>query len=195
MLELTSHVLIRVSFKSAREAMESGKLQGLGWVIKGGVVWVSGQVRRETLAVLLGTQELPVLMALHPLSKSLMRKAHREDHRQSPQDIAARTRRVVWIMGATRVAKEVASKCYECCARDKKMAKQLMGGLPHERTSVLAPFEALVLDLFGHFMVKDPVQGQRSFKCWVVVFICLATKAVSMLPCKGELHPCIPGHI
>ena len=65
------------------------------------------------------------------------------------------------------------------------MEKQLMGLLPKERTDSLAPFEAVALDLFGHFYVKDPANGRRSFKCWVVAYVCLAVKAICLLPCPG----------
>ena len=109
--------------------------------------WVQGRVRGEELARLLGTAELPVLMASEVLAKSLMSKAHRQDHCRSPQDISARSRRMAWIPGATKVAKATDAHCYECRARDKRMAKQQMGSLPGERTSQLAPFEALALDL------------------------------------------------
>ena len=65
------------------------------------------------------------------------------------------------------------------------MASQQMGGLPDERTTVLAPFEACALDLFGPYKVRDPANGRRQFKCWVVAFVCLATKAASLLACPG----------
>ena len=51
--------------------------------------------------------------------------------------------------------------------------------------SLLAPFEAVALDLFGPFMVKDPARGRREFKCWIVAFVCLATKAASLIACPG----------
>ena len=125
--ELAVFIMLRASSASARQALSAGKLQGLGGVIRGGVVWVSGRVRGETLAELLGTRELPILLATEPLSKSILHKSHRQDHRRSPQDIAARSRRLVWIVGATRTAKSTASKCFQCRILDKKRAKQLMG--------------------------------------------------------------------
>ena len=39
--------------------------------------------------------------------------------------------------------------------------------------------------MFGDFKVKDPAQGRRTFKCWVVAYTCMATKAVSLLACPG----------
>ena len=65
------------------------------------------------------------------------------------------------------------------------MSRQLMGQLPTERLSLLAPFEALALDLFGPFPVSDPARGRRTFKCYVVCYVCMASKAVALLPCPG----------
>ena len=178
-------VLVRCSSASARDALKQGRLQGLGVVVRSGVVWVQGRVHGEELSRLLGVSELPVLVSSEPLARSVLRKAHRSDHRRSPQDIAARSRRLAWIVGAGRAAKLTASQCYTCRAKDKRMASQQMGGLPDERTTVLAPFEACALDLFGPYKVRDPANGRRQFKCWVVAFVCLATKAASLLACPG----------
>ena len=184
-VELAVQLLVRASSASAREAQEKGKLASLGAVTRGGIVWVQGRVRGEELARLLGTSNLPIVMASEALAVSIMRKAHREDHRRSPQDIAARSRRMVWIPESTRLAKSIAVHCYHCRANDKRMARQQMGSLPDERTTMLAPFEALALDLFGPYRVKDAAKGRRTFKCWVVAFVCLATKAACLLACPG----------
>ena len=60
-----------------------------------------------------------------------------------------------------------------------------MGPLPPERLEVCAPFEATALDLFGPFWVKDAANGRRSFKCWIVAYVCMGAKAVCLLPCPG----------
>ena len=132
----------------------------MGAYAKGGVVWVSGRIRQEHLAVLLGTKDLPIVMSSEPLARSILHKAHREDHRRSPKDVTARARRLAWIPGSTRSAKKTVGECYHCRLGDRKTAKQLMWLLPPERISPLAPFEALALDLFGPFPVKDAARGK-----------------------------------
>ena len=147
-------------------------------------MWVDGRVRGEDLTGLLGTKELPILMAGEVLAHRIMSKAHREDHRQSPNDITARSRRSVWIFQGTRLAKKIAMSCYQCQCKDKTLEKQLMGLLPPERLRPLVPFEATALDMFGPFPVKDPAKGCRTFKCWVVAYICLGI--------KGSMPPALP---
>ena len=157
------------------------------WAPKKGadIVWVSGRIRGDKLATLLGTEALPVLLPSEPLARSIMGKAHREDHRRGPRDAAARSRKMVWVTSATRLAKAVVSSCYLCRHRDKRMETQLMGLLPDERLDIVCPFEATALDLFGPFWVKDAARGRRRFKCWVVAYVCMGAKAVVLLPCPG----------
>ena len=152
---------------------------------RGGIVWVSGRVRGEQLAVLLGSPALPVILPSEPLARVILHKAHREDHRRGPRDAAARSRRAVWITAATRLAKNVIEKCFNCKYRDRRMEEQMMGSLPPERLQIVAPFEAAALDLFGPFWVKDAAQGRRRFKCWIVSYVCMGSKAVCLLPCPG----------
>ena len=144
-------VLLRASSASARTALDQGKLLGLGAVSQAGCIWISSHIYGEKMAKLVGTQELPILMATERLSQSILSKSHRQDHRRSPQDVSARSRRLAWIVGSTRSAKSIVGKCFACRVTDKRHAVQKMGLLPDERVSSLAPFEATALDLFGPF--------------------------------------------
>ena len=184
-VEMAVQIVLRVASRSAVTALQGGKLRGLGACERGGVVWVSGRIRGELLAMLLGSPELPVILASEPLAWIALHKAHREDHCREPRDAAARSRRLVWIMGATRLAKTVIGRCYGCRYRDRRLEKQLMGPLPPERLEVMAPFQSTALDLFGPFWVKDPAKGRCRFKCWVVSYICMGANVVCLLPCPG----------
>ena len=113
-VELAVQVLLRSASASAREAEKLGKLLSLGAVEREGCVWVSGRVQGEGLAKIVGTRELPILLNTEKLSYSILAKCHRQDHHKSPQDIAARSRHLVWITGSTRTAKTVASSCMYC---------------------------------------------------------------------------------
>ena len=185
MVEVAVRVLLRSAARSARGALRAGKLCGLGAEDRGGLIWVTGRIRSEQLATLLGTTALPVILPEEPLTKAILHKAHREDHRRGPRDAAARSRKLVWNVSATRLAKSVIGRCFACRYCDKKAKEQLMGMMPAERLNIVAPFEATALDLFGHFWVKDAAKGRRRFKCWVVCLVCMGTKAVCLLPCPG----------
>ena len=185
LVEIAVRILLKSASQSAVVALQAGKLRGLGAEEKCGTVWVRGRIRGEQMATLLGTTALPVLLPGEALAKSIMARAHREDHRRGPRDAAARSRKAAWIMAATRLAKTIAAKCAVCRYHDKRMERQLMGQLPVERLEVVAPFESAALDLFGPFWVTDPAKGRRRFKCWVVAYVCMGAKAVCLLACPG----------
>ena len=185
MTEVAVQVLLRVASKSAVVALQQGKLRGLGAENRGNIVRVSGRIRGEQLAGLLGSPALPVILPSEPIAKVILHKAHREDHRRGPRDAVARARRAVWIVSSTRLAKYVIARFHSCKYRDRRMEEQQMGALPTERLKIVAPFEAAALDLFGPFWVKDAAQGRRRFKCWIIAYVCMGSKAVCLLPCPG----------
>ena len=92
LIEVAIQLLIRSASRESLQPLKQKKLLGLGAYVKGGIVWVSGRVRGEQLAQLLGTRQLPIIMGSTPLAQSVLRKAHRQDHRRAPQDVAARSR-------------------------------------------------------------------------------------------------------
>ena len=77
MTEVAVQVMVRAASISARTVLKSGKLRGLGAEDRGGIVWVSGRVQGEQLAVLLGVKALPVLLPSEPLALAVLQKAHR----------------------------------------------------------------------------------------------------------------------
>lgn len=40
-------------------------------------------------------------------------------------------------------------------------------------TSYLTPVQAVAIDLFGPFMVKDVAKSRRTFKCWACMYVCI----------------------
>ena len=114
LMQLAVQIMLLLASKSAIQALKDGKLRGLGAQEKDGIVWVSGRIRGDKLATLLGTEALPVILPSETLARRVMGKAHREDHRRGPRDAAARSRKMVWVTAATRLAKSIISSCYTC---------------------------------------------------------------------------------
>jgi hypothetical protein len=183
--EAARRLQVAAASGTARVALNKGKLQSLGAELRNGVVYISGRVRKEHMAELVGREELAVVMPTEKLARLVMLDAHNQDHRRSPQDVMARARRHLWIPQGTRLAKEVIGKCVKCRLNNNKMARQIMASLPPERLQAAAPFEFTALDMFGPVMVKDPARGRRRFKCWIVMFTCLACRAVAMFASPG----------
>ena len=183
--DIARRLQIATSSQSARAALGAGRLRSLGAILRNGVVYVSGRIRKEHMAEIVGREELAVIMPGERLARLVMEDAHKEDHRRSPQDVMARARRHLWIPQGGRLAKQVVKECVQCRRQDHRMSQQIMASLPSERLQAAAPFEFTALDLFSPVLVKEGAQGRRRFKCWVTLFICLASRAVAMFSCPG----------
>ena len=178
-------ILIWASSSTAVQALEKGDLSSLGAKLRGGIVWVSGRIRKEEMAKILGVEELPVVISSEPLAQMILQEAHREDHSRDPQSVVARARRLCWIPRGTVGARKVIKGCMKCRRQDAVMMNQVMGDLPPEKLTASAPFQVCAVDLFGPFKVKDVSSSRRTFKCWGALYVCLSTKAVAIFGCPG----------
>ena len=80
LMQLAIQMMLRLASKSAIQALKDGKLRGLGAQEKDGVVWVSGRIRGDKLAALLGTEALPVILP----SETTSNKSHGEGAPRGP---------------------------------------------------------------------------------------------------------------
>ena len=91
--------------------------------------------------------ELPVLMAHSPLTRLLMIKAHKEDHRSSNITLWW-SKAQAWIMQGGRLATKVEKECQLCTI--KKMAvEQRMGDNDKDSVTPSWPWHSIALDLMG----------------------------------------------
>ena len=63
------------------------------------------------------------------------------------------------------------------------LLEQQMANLPTYVTCPSPPWLYLTLDYAGPFSCYDEVKRRVSRKVWLVIFVCLTTKAVEVLPC------------
>ena len=68
LVQVAVSMLLRDSARSARLQLKLGALRGLGAEDRDGIIWVTGRIRGEQLATLLGTAALPVLLASESLA-------------------------------------------------------------------------------------------------------------------------------
>lgn len=75
--------------------------------------------------------------------------------------------------------KTVVRKCVRCFKYRAQVRQQMMGNLPHERTTEARPFTNTGVDFCGPFDIKNKVgRCSRTSKGYVAIFVCLATKAI-----------------
>ena len=126
-----------------------------------------------------GEGTLPFIMASTRVAHLIMLDAHYQDH--AGKDITlATSRHSAWIVNATKLAKEICKKCLRCRFLRKQLETQKISALPNQVQIPSPPFTNIGIDLLGPIMVKAMVNKRARMKVWVVIFVCLNVKAVSM---------------
>ena len=131
------------------------------------------------LQKLYGIETLPVIMAHTRLAELIMLSAHWKDH--TGIDITmALSRQDAWIVNARKLAKRIVRKCVRCKYLRKLLEGQKMAALPDAIQGPSPPFYNIGVDLSGPIEVKAMTNKRAAMKVWVVIFVCLNTKAVCM---------------
>lgn len=140
----------------------------------------------------------PLLLPAHgPLVELLVKDAHHRTMHGGPQLCLGFLRRRFWIL-KVRIAirKFIGRFCVQCIRHSKIAAQQLMGSLPAARSTPGHAFERVGVDFAGPYNMrklpstalalrravtnKQLYEEPSTIKGWVVVFICLITRAVHL---------------
>ena len=114
-----------------------------------------------------------------------MRQSHERTHKRGFRAAVAESRQVAWIPRAGNLAKNVLSQCMRCRKLRMIPASQKMGDVP-ERMTVPSPcFTHVSCDLFGPYLCRGMGNSIVRMKVWGVVFVCEATRAISVLAVSG----------
>ena len=163
---------------TAKEVV-NGKLVGLDPVLSKGRYVTRGRFG-QGIALVLGLEELPILMNYSYLAYLVMVSAHNETHNEAKSTLA-RSRSQAWVVRGLSLAKRVCSECTVCRLDRKKVLEQKMGYLPQERFQTgFPPFTNVSLDLAAPLLVLDMVRKRSKMKCWPVIMCCLNTGAVHL---------------
>ena len=101
------------------------------------------------------------------------------------------TTQVAWIVGGRALARSVKKSCVRCRYLARVLEGQQMSVLPARLTVPCPVFTHVGVDLAGPFLVKKEsdsrvTRGNRgTFKIWVVLFVCLSTKALKLYVAGG----------
>ncbi|XP_043466815.1 uncharacterized protein LOC122501430 [Leptopilina heterotoma] len=122
-----------------------------------------------------------LISASDKFAKLLFENEHRRLMHAGPQLLLYTIREQFWPLGGRNLAKNVTRKCITCFKVKPRITNPIMGDLPKARVSPSPPFYNTGVDYAGPFMIKDRKgRGAKSSKCYISVFVCLATKALHL---------------
>lgn len=127
----------------------------------------------------------------------LVKDAHVRTLHGGPQLCLAFLRRRFWILKARiAIRRYISRSCVQCIRHSKVSAQQLMGALPAARSTPGEPFNRVGVDFAGPFHMrklpttalalrkavtsKQLYEEPSTVKGWVVIFVCLITRAVHL---------------
>ena len=168
----------RSAMKDTLEAQAKGRLKELDIEDVDGMKVVVGRAQTG-LRQLFGQNYLPVIMGSTRVAELIMTSAHYKDHtgREITQAMA---RHEAWIVNAKKLAKLVIRRCVRCRYLRKLLLEQKISRLPDFVQMQCPPFTNLGVDLCGPYTVKTMTNKRSTMKVWIVILLCLNTKAVSM---------------
>jgi transposase len=115
------------------------------------------------------------------ITRLIILDAHEQlGHNDSPTQVMVSLRQNYWILHMRRMVKTTLKKCLKCQQSKRKRAAQHMAKLPKDLVSYdhLSIFENIAMDYAGPLMVKVGSKKHQTLqKHWLLVFVCLQTKA------------------
>ena len=169
-------------------ALEKGKLDSLLPVRDGVIIVTQGRLGERKMSELFGASSLPILMSDSHTAYLYMLDAHCGEYGLVHRGVVstlARSREKVWIVKGRRLAKKICQDCMICRREAKKRASQQMALIREEQLQMCPPFTHVCLDFAGPTKVKDQVSKRKTLKVWILIYACVATKAVMFLATPG----------
>lgn len=142
------------------------------------IIRIGGRLRHFTLSF---ATKHPIL-APHPIAKLIIRHAHVRSLHAGVQLTLATVRQEYWILKARTLVKQIIHQCVTCVRERAETPTQLMGDLPQARVSAPArAFSYSGVDYAGPIFTRaSSGRGITSRKGYIVLFICLASKAIHL---------------
>ena len=111
------------------------------------------------------------------LAKLLIVDAHRMNAHFGVNTILNYLRRRLWVIRGRQVVRAILRRCVTCRRRQGAHATQIEAPLPESRVTLREPFAVSGVDFCGHFFTR---QRGETFKSYVALFTCTATRAVHL---------------
>ena len=144
-----------------------------------GILRVGGRLH---YAPITPAQKHPVIIGRRThLAKLICEEAHQQTLHGGVNTVQAWIRQRYWIPRSRTLIKQVLHHCVRCLRLRGTSGQQLMGSLPGVRLQPMKPFLRTGVDYAGPLQIRMAKgRGNKSHKGYIVVFVCLSTKAVHL---------------
>ncbi|XP_037906171.1 uncharacterized protein LOC119648480 [Hermetia illucens] len=123
----------------------------------------------------------PILLPRGHMANLVIKHYHHLMLHGPAQLVHSTIRTKYWIIDGLTAVKQFGRKCTHCFRMNAKPSQQLMGILPQERVRPGKPFARTGIDYAGPITIKwSNGRGTKTTKAYIVVFVCLSTKAVHL---------------
>lgn len=145
---------------------------------KYGIIRVGGRLQNANM---LFDQMHPMVLQRSHLATLLVKKYHVSTLHGGNRLTEVTIKRKYWIQGIKKSIKKYIRSCPRCIRYKKEAANQIMGNLPEPRVLASHPFMHTGVDYAGPLLMKcSRGRGQKCYKGYIAVFVCMATKAIHL---------------
>lgn len=138
---------------------------------------VGGRIQNSNLSF--NAKHPLILPKKHHLTTLLIHQAHLSTLHGGPELVISTLRRKYWVINMRSIVRQVIYRCTTCFRFTSKPCAQQMGQLPSPRAQIDRPFNHTGVDCAGPIDVRmSKGRGAKSFKSYIVLFVCMSTKAV-----------------
>ncbi|XP_049877869.1 uncharacterized protein LOC126375069 [Pectinophora gossypiella] len=142
-----------------------------------GILRVGGRVNNSDLPE--NSRNPIIIPGNSKLAKLIVADAHERTLHGGSQLMINFIRTQFWILKIKHLVKSYARSCVRCVRHSSAVATQLMGQLPACRVTANKPFLNSGVDYAGPIQMRFAKgRGQRSYKGYICLFVCMATRAV-----------------
>ncbi|XP_046608737.1 uncharacterized protein LOC124299524 [Neodiprion virginianus] len=142
-----------------------------------GLLHVGGRLQNSYLT---DEEKHPIILPTNNhIAKLLVAQAHKKTLHGGPTVVQSHLNRKFWLVRGRNFIRKVVHDCVKCARYGGAVIQQQMAPLPAVRTRPSRPFTYTGVDYAGPFWIRcAPGRGQKAYKAYVAIFICMVTRAV-----------------
>ncbi|XP_026829830.1 uncharacterized protein LOC113563037 [Ooceraea biroi] len=144
-----------------------------------GLLRVGGRLKYSLLSI---DQKHPIILPRDShVTRLIIEAAHRRVLHGGVQLTLSAIRQEYWVPRGRALVKKWIHRCVSCVRWRAAVSQPLIGDLPAPRVTPARPFLNTGLDYAGPIWIRTSKgRGHRATKAFIVVFVCLSTRAVHL---------------